>query len=475
MRKSNILKFVVTIVVLLILLFVIYLINISNSRYYPSTETIVSFNNSLHQQGMSSSRNDTYGNGVINKNFSFSDLVKGAHNQIISTPTVVNGVIYFGDNNFNLYAVNAVTGKLIWKTKTNNEIMNQPLVVNGMVYFGTGNNLYKTSTKGSKSLTSVNATGKNSVVRGSGSNGIYALSAKTGKIVWMRTTVGEDMPSFAYKHGNLYVANGGKHFYSINAKTGSINWVDNLKGYVSMSSINLNGNIAYFGEGLPNQTQYVAAINVVTKKILWQRPMPQSFGGLTDCSPSSNSRYVIISGEALSSTPNKFYEVLYVLYKKTGAIAWDHILGFGSNPMAMETANSIIVGKSIYVGNPIGKGRFYSFNINTGKMNWMTKVYGDVKDGAVYSNGVLYFGDEFENFYALNAKNGDVLGVHRFGVGKTAQFSGANPALVDNEIYIGSSDGTLYAFPDTYIYNDTISFVKYYVWSLFDKIFGFRI
>ncbi|MHB8443331.1 MAG: outer membrane protein assembly factor BamB family protein [Patescibacteria group bacterium] len=475
MHKSNLLKFFVTVVVLLVLLFIINLINISNQRYYPSLNTIVSFNHSLTQQGMTSSRNYTYSNGVINKSFQFSDIVKGAHNQIISTPTVVNGVAYFGDNNFYIYAVNAQTGKLVWKTKVNNEIMNQLLVVNGVVYFGTGNNLYKTSITNSSKLTSVNATGKNSVVRGSGNNGIYALSAKTGKVIWMKSTIGENMPSFAYKHGNLYVANGGKHFYSINAKTGTVNWVDNLKGYVSMSSINLNHNVAYFGEGLPNQTQYVAAINIRDKKILWQRAMPQSFGGLTDCSPSSNSKYVVISGEALSPTPNKFYEVLYVLSKKTGEIAWDHILGFGSNPMAMETANSIIVKNSIYVGNPIGKGRFYSFNINTGKMNWMTKVYGDVKDGAVYSHGILYFGDEFKNFYALNAKNGDVLGVHRFGVGKTAQFSGANPALVNNEIYIGSSDGILYAFPDTYVYKDTVGFVKYYVWSIFDKIFGFRI
>ncbi|MHB8362374.1 MAG: outer membrane protein assembly factor BamB family protein [Patescibacteria group bacterium] len=468
MHKSNLLKSVVTIIVLLILLFIIYLINISNSRYYPSTNTIASFRNSVHQQGIHSSRNNTYGNGVINKNFQFSDIIKGAHNQVISTPTVVNGIVYFGDNNFNLYAVNAITGKLVWKTKTNNEIMTQPLVVHNMVYVGTGTNLFKTTK-------SINKTGQNSIARGSGSSAIYAISEKTGKIIWMKSTVGENMPSFAYKNGSLYTANGGKHFYSLNAKTGSVNWVDNLKGYVSMSSINLNHNVAYFGEGLPNQTQYVAAVSIKTRKILWQRPMPQSFGGLTDCSPSSNSKYVVISGEALSSTPNKFYEVLYVLSRKTGDIVWDHILGFGSNPMAMETANSIIVKNSIYVGNPIGKGRYYSFNINTGKMNWMTKVYGDVKDGAVYSNGILYFGDEFENFYALNAKNGNVLGVHRFGVGKTAQFSGANPALVNNEIYIGSSDGTLYAFPDTYIYNDTIGFVKYYIWSLFDKVFGFRL
>jgi outer membrane protein assembly factor BamB len=465
--KSQIraLKYIVAFIVLLLLAIII---KIASYRYYPDTNTIVSFNNSLKEQGMNSSRNYVYGNGVINKYFQYTDMVKGAQNMIISTPTVVNGVVYFGDNNFYVYALNAKTGKLIWKTKTNNSVMTQPLVVHGMVYVGTGNNLFKTTSK------SVSKTGINSIARGSGSNGIYALSASTGKVIWMKPTLGEDMPSFAYKKGSIYVANGGKHFYSINAKTGSVNWVDNIKGYVSMSSINLSGNVAYFGEGLPMQTQYVAAINVVTKKILWQRAMPQSYGGITDCSPSSNSKYLVISGEALSPTPNKFYEVLYVLSKRTGEIIWDHIIGFGSNPMAMETANSIIVGKSIYVGDPIGGGKFYSFNINNGKINWVIKVYGAVKDGAVYSHGILYFGDEFENFYAVKASNGDVLGVHRFGVGKMAQFSGANPALVDNEIYIGTANGTLYAFPVTYLYNYNLEFLKFNLWTLFYKVLGFR-
>ncbi len=439
---------------ILVLLFLILLKTVSE-RYYPSLSTIVSFNSSLRQQSMNSSKNYSYANGVINKYFQFN-----AHGPVISTPSVVNGVIYFGTNKDQVYALSATTGKLIWKITVDNMVMTEPLVVKGMVYIGTGNNAYK------------KVGGK--TVRGAGNNAIYALSSSSGKVIWMKSTNGENMPSFAYKKGNIYVANGGAHFYSINAMTGNVNWRLKLKGYVSMSSMDLSGNVAYFGEGKPLQTQYVAAVNIKTKKILWQKPMPDSFGGVTDCSPSSNSQYLVISGLGLSPTPNKFYEILYVLSKKTGDVVWTHILGFGPNPFAMETSSPIIIGNNIYVGNPVGKGKFYSFNINTGDLNWVIKIYGVQKGASVYSNGILYFGDGFDNFYAVKASNGDVLGVHRFGVGKIAQFTAANPALVNNEIYMGSDNGYLYAFPDTYLYQYNYEFIKYSVWSLFYHVFGVR-
>ena len=443
------------------ILLIAILIKTALFRYYPSTDTISTYNSSLTQQGMNQSKNYMYGNGFLNKVFSFN-----AKSPIVDTPTIVNGVAYFGTSAMGksavnyMYAITASSGRLIWKYKVDNEIMTQPLVVGNIVYVGSGNNLYKN--------------GKGVFIRGVGQSAIYAINSTTGKLVWMHITNGENMPSFAYKSGSLYVANGGKHFYAMDALTGKVYWRDSLLGVVSMSSIDISGNIAYFGEGLPEQNQYVAAINIVTKKILWQKKMADSFGGITDCSPASNSKYLVISGLGLSPTPNNFYEILYVMSKKTGDVVWDHILGFGSNPFAMETSNPIIVGNNIYVGNPVGKGRFYSFNINTGNLNWVIKIYGVQKGSAVDSNGILYFGDGFDNFYAVSAANGDVLGVHRFGIGKSAQFTADNPALVNNEIYVASKNGYLYAFPDTYLYRYNSEFIKYSIWALFYKVFGVR-
>src|ERR1019366_8440801 len=59
-----------------------------------------------------------------------------------SSPTVANGVVYFGSNDGNLYASNASTGALLWKSETY-YYYSSPTVANGVVYFGSGDhNLY---------------------------------------------------------------------------------------------------------------------------------------------------------------------------------------------------------------------------------------------------------------------------------------------------------------------------------------------
>ncbi len=46
---------------------------------------------------------------------------------------IVNGIVYFGSNDMNLYALNASTGTLAWKYKTGNAV-NSPTVADGIVY-----------------------------------------------------------------------------------------------------------------------------------------------------------------------------------------------------------------------------------------------------------------------------------------------------------------------------------------------------
>ena len=456
MKNKSIFKYILYVIVVFIILYIIYLGNVRSERFYPNVNALNIYPQKITQQSLNSVKNYVFGNGYLNKVFSFN-----TNNSIVSTPSIVNGVAYFGANNDYVYAISASTGKLIWKYKTVNQVMTQPLVVNGMVFVGAGNNFFQ---KGNK-------------IRGTGKSGVYALSSKTGSLIWSHSTKGEDMPTFAYKKNVIYVANGNSTFYALSAKTGKTYWKRNLPGVVSMSSIDLSKNTAYFGVGNINSMQSLVAVNIKNTKILWVSPLYHSFGGATDNSPASNSHYVAISAMDLSKTINKFNQVLYIINKNTGQIVGTHILGFGIRPKNMETSNALIVGNNVYIGNTVGKGRFYSFNINSGKMNWMIKLYGDQKGTPVLSHGILYFGDAFSNFYAVYAKNGDILGVHRFidPKNKMNGFTASDTALVNNEIYIGNLNGILYAFPVNYIYDYPFEFMKYQIWSTFDQIFHSRL
>ena len=53
-----------------------------------------------------------------------------------SSPAVVNGVVYVGSSDSNVYALNATTGKVTWSFTTGDYVLSSPAVSNGEVYVG---------------------------------------------------------------------------------------------------------------------------------------------------------------------------------------------------------------------------------------------------------------------------------------------------------------------------------------------------
>jgi len=81
--------------------------------------------------------------------------------RVISSPVFKDNVIYFGGDDGNVYAVNAVTGSQIWKRATNGPAPATPAVADGTVYIGSYDGKF------------------------------YALDAKTGALRWKVTNEGE--------------------------------------------------------------------------------------------------------------------------------------------------------------------------------------------------------------------------------------------------------------------------------------------
>ncbi|HVB29854.1 MAG TPA: PQQ-binding-like beta-propeller repeat protein, partial [Terriglobia bacterium] len=102
--------------------------------------------------------------------------------------SVVKGITYVGSDNGYTYALNAVTGKLIWAHYGWNMTMSNPLVAGGRVYVSTGSAYFNYSN------TMRYLEGKRPV-RGPGLNSMYALDARTGRQVWVYHFPGEAMPT----------------------------------------------------------------------------------------------------------------------------------------------------------------------------------------------------------------------------------------------------------------------------------------
>jgi outer membrane protein assembly factor BamB len=93
--------------------------------------------------------------------------------------TVVNGVVFFGSDDFNLYAVDANNGAKLWSYNTGGYVYSSPAVANGVVYVG------------------------------SNDYNVYALNARTGVRVWVYTASSGVYSSPAVANGTVYVGSSG--------------------------------------------------------------------------------------------------------------------------------------------------------------------------------------------------------------------------------------------------------------------------
>ena len=202
-----------------------------------------------------------------------------------SSPTVVNGKVYFGSGDGNVYAADAQTGTLIWKFATKDVVHASPAVVNGVVYIGSWDSYFyaidaetgleKWSLKTGEDPAIHNQVGFQSspaavdgvVYVGCRDAHVYAIDAATGKKKWdYPTSKSWVIGTPAVRDGVVYVGTSdSSRFMALDAKNGRLRWNFDVKAY-AFSSPALAGDLAYFGSH--NGRFY--AVNVKTGKLAWQ-------------------------------------------------------------------------------------------------------------------------------------------------------------------------------------------------------------
>ncbi len=180
----------------------------------------------------------------------------GGH--IVSSPVLLGGVIYFGSNDNNVYAVAAESGRQIWAHATAGPVAATPAVAGGLVYVGsydgrfyaldakTGATRWKFRTGGERRFEAKGLHGlqprtqtiadpydlylsspvvaNGAVYFGSGDGNVYALDAVSGAMRWKFTTGDVVHASPAFADGVVYVGSWDSWFYAIDATTGKERW-----------------------------------------------------------------------------------------------------------------------------------------------------------------------------------------------------------------------------------------------------------
>ncbi len=357
--------------------------------------------------------------------------------------SAVGGVIYGESDDQFAYAVNAQTGKLIWRSSpVGNHLMGDPVVSNGIVYISSGSVGFNFSAVQKFAA-------HQPAIRGEhvSFNGVYALNAKTGKLIWHFGTVGESMATPVVKGGVIYFATGSGHIHALNAKTGKSIWDTFVGGIDNMSSPSvLNGKV-YVALSVPG---WLYALNSSTGKVLWKTTQPGVVNtGMGDVSPAVYKNIVVTDAVADPKTiggKKTLNTVLFATNATTGKILWTTKMGRGPLPPAFKGGVPTIYGNSVYVGSPT-TSVYKSYNLQTGKLLWTWHVPNAGPAGAgrgapTYYKGALYVSTG-PNVYSLNPKTGTVIGQENLG----GRFGIVNPVIVGGTIYLANSWDWLMATP----------------------------
>ena len=105
-------------------------------------------------------------------------------NFVFSLPAVVNGVVYAGSYDRQLYAFNARTGATLWTYTTGASISSSPVVANGVVYIG------------------------------SQDHKLYAFDARTGGTLWSYRTGDVILSSPTVADGVVYIGSDDGKLYA---------------------------------------------------------------------------------------------------------------------------------------------------------------------------------------------------------------------------------------------------------------------
>lgn len=356
--------------------------------------------------------------------------------------SAVDGVIYAESDDQFAYALNAQTGKLIWRTSpVGNTFMGDPLVVGNIVYLSVGNVGFNFS--------NVQRYSRKTAARGAGVsfNGIYALDKTTGKLLWHFGTMGATMPTPAISKNRLFIDTGSGDIYAINATTGRQIWIKRAGGIANMSDPAVYHGHVYVALSI---IPYVYCLSATNGHIVWRGTIPHATKpGLGDVSPAVAHGVVVM--DAVANVPSHggrttMDTIVRAYNAEDGHVLWTHTMGLGPKPPAFKGGVPMIHKDVVYVGSPVNSV-YKAYALHSGKLLWTWRIPKSGAAGAGRGPATYYQGKLFiatgPRIFVLNPRTGHLLGERYLG----GRFGIVNPVIVGGTIYLANSWDWIMAIP----------------------------
>ena len=379
-------------------------------------------------------------------------------NRVVSSPVMHAGILYFGSDDGSIYAVQAATGRQLWKRATKGPVPSTPAIAGDLLYatsydghlysldLRNGAVRWKFATAGERHFEAKGLHGwtpakqtffdpfdvflsspvvvNGSVFFGSGDGHLYALDAATGQLRWKFETGDVIHASPAYANGTLYVGSWDSYFYAVDAATGKQKWrfhagedpvIHNQVGFQSSAAV-VDG-VVYVGCRDSN----LYALDAATGTEKWRF---NNAGSWVIASPA------VADGKVIFATSDS--ALFHMLDAATG------------KPLAKQQSKAFMFGSPVVAGRvvlqPVLNGTLEARDLADGALLWefRTEASKANRGWALTSEGRF----NLPLIFRSNSGEDGILGLERqLGIG--ALFS--TPLVEGGTIYVGSTDGNLYA------------------------------
>ncbi len=262
-------------------------------------------------------------------------------------PIVVDGRLYFIDNDGVYVALDAETGKVIWKKQLASLNASSPAYFKGVLY--------------SVSLSPGQA---------------LAVRARDGKVLWRKPLGGRAESSPLVLSGRMYFGDEDGQLTALDIDDGSTVWSTSLGGSVKAAPAFADGNL-YVGDYGGNMN----AVRAKDGKLVWQTP---DLGlGIAGSGRIYSTAAVAFGRVYAGDVDNRVYSY----DADTGEIAWSFSAGdyVYSGIAAADTKGT---GPTVYFGSH--DRNVYAVDAKTGKEKWSEPAGGQISGPATVVGDVVY-------------------------------------------------------------------------------------
>jgi outer membrane protein assembly factor BamB len=247
-------------------------------------------------------------------------------------PIYVGGKLYFVNNNGFAYALDADTGKELWKRRVGRLNASSPAYYNHRLYIVNlvPGHIVKLDAKTGKVIWKRNLPGRaesspliidRTVYFGVENGELFAMSTGKGQVRWSTPLGGAIKAAPAYKDGKLFVGDYGGHMNAVDAKTGELVWQSGSlgPGFGGSGAFYSTPAVAYGRVYAGNNDARVYSYDTSNGELAWS----YSTGGYAYSGPAvANTRH---------SPPTVFIGSfdgnVYALDAKDGSVRWSRSAG----------------------------------------------------------------------------------------------------------------------------------------------------